>query len=847
MPQIANSGKQPQDLLKEKIIMTSIEEQIDEILTRLPLTDKFSFCHASSNFSISAKSYLGNLELRLSDGPHGVRQELGPDSWDPMDTDEDRSTYLPTGTALAATWNPEVAFLFGKVLGAEARNRGKDVILGPGINIIRTPLCGRNFEYFGEDPLHIARMAVPTIKGIQSQGVAACVKHYAANNQELNRHGVNAEMDERTLREIYLPGFHAAVVDGKCWTVMGAYNGFRKQHCCHHEYLINAILKGEWGFDGVFISDWGGTYTTAEAARYGLDLEMGTNKPYEDYLLGRPFREAIERGELDESLLNDKVRRVLRLMFRVGLFEASRPTGERNSPHHQQAALTVAREAIVLLKNEDAVLPLDRSQIKRLVVIGDNATAVHAAGGHSSGVKAHYEVTPLQGLRDRLGGDVEVSYFRGYPTSDDAVELIKPECLTIADEAAGTRGWKGAYFADHDFRKEAFFRADTSLDFEWKNVSPIETSAPGQFSVKWEAVLNPPETGTYEFILLGATQASLLIDGQIIVHRFEAGPETAYKSIKLESGLSYKLGVELRPNRPDIRLKLGWMPPWSKRDKRDDERMMAAAREGDAVLFFGGLNHQYDLEGADRKDMALHEGQNELISRLAELNPRTVVVLVSGSPVEMPWIDQIPAIVQMWYAGMEGGHAIADVLFGDVNPSGKLPMTFPAALTDSPAHALGDYAADTCLYSEGIFVGYRWFDARGIEPLFPFGHGLSYTTFKVSRFEIQQLEAVVRVKLELINTGQRAGAEVVQIYVGQPHSPVQRPKRELKGFAKIFLEPREMKQVTVDLSPEAFAYWSSEKNGWTVAPGEFVIEAGVSSRHLLAQQVVAISRHVRSS
>lgn len=821
--------------------MISIEQRIDELLSRMTLAEKVALCHGGSKFAVDPNARLGIPEFWMSDGPHGVRQELCRDSWDGMDTEEDRSSYLPTGTALAATWNPETARLFGKVLGGEARHRGKDVILGPGINIVRTPLCGRNFEYYSEDPHHISKMVVPAIEGIQSQGVAACVKHYAANNQELNRHGVDAQMDERTLREIYLPGFHAAIVEGHSWTAMGAYNLFRGQHCCHNEYLVNGILKGEWGFDGCYISDWGGTYSTEEAARYGLDVEMGTNKPYDEYYLARPFREALERGELDPALLEDKVRRVLRVMFRVGLFDGERPLGERNTPRHHQAALAIAHEGIVLLKNEGAILPLDRSRTKQLVVIGNNATVLHASGGESSGVKALYEVSPLQGLRDRLGGNVEITHFQGYPTSDVALELINPQYLGIADEKAGTRGWKGTYFADHNFQKEAFRRADSSLDFHWENASPVPGSAPGQYSVKWEAVLTPPESGAYEFVLQESMQGSFSIDGRVIVQWHDVGLETVCQTVQLKAGIAYKLQVELRPAYAPARFKLGWLPPGANRTQQNDPAMMDAVKNADAVLFFGGLNHQYDTESVDRKDMAFHEGQNALIARVAECNPRTVVVLVSGSPVELPWIGKVPAIVQMWYAGMEGGHAIADILFGDVNPSGKLPMTFPAALADSPGHALDDYAADVCHYKEGIFVGYRWFDARKIEPLFPFGHGLSYTSFALSHFKVEKQEAAVRVSLELSNTGPRPGAEVVQIYVGQVQCPVERPVRELKGFEKVFLQPGEIRRVELTLAREAFAYWSVEQNGWTVAPGEFVIEAGVSSRCILARETITVS------
>jgi beta-glucosidase len=818
----------------------SIEKRVAELMAQLTLVEKVSLCHAGSKFAVAAIPRLGIPEFWMSDGPHGVRHEICRDSWDPVDTEEDRSTYLPTGIALAATWNPEVAHRFGTVLGAEARHRGKDIILGPGINIARTPLCGRNFEYFGEDPHLIAALVAPEIRGIQSQQVAACVKHFAANSQELNRTGVDAQMDERTLREIYLPGFEAAVKAGDCITVMGAYNKFRGQYCCHNEHLVNHILKGEWNFEGSYLSDWAGVKDTMEAARFGCDLEMGTSDTYDKFFLGQSFREAIERGELSEELLNDKVRRNLRSMFRAGVFDPNRSPGERNTARHHQAALEIAREAIVLLKNDGNLLPLDVSKLQRLVVVGDNAVTRHAPGGHSSGVKALYEVTPLEGLRQRLGELVEIEYFQGYPTRRGELEAIDPGYLSIADEGSGTRGWKAHYWQKRYFAGEVIQRAEVAVDFEWDNVAPVPGSEAGQFSATWETMLMPPETGSYEFILVGSDQACLLIDGVVVLHRFEGGAETTGKSLELRAGIAYQLRVELWPSRPDLRVKLGWIPPWVRDVKEDDKALLDAVRRADAVLFFGGLSHQYDLEGTDRKDMALPEGQNELIARLADLTTKIAVVLVSGSPVEMPWVSHVPTIVQMWYAGMEGGHAIADILLGDTNPSGKLPITFPRLLGDSPAHALNDYDANACSYKEGVLVGYRWFDAKGIEPLFRFGHGLSYTTFALDRLRVKKEAAGVSVSLNISNLGERAGAEVVQVYVGQVSCSVERPVRELKGFAKVHLEPSESRRISVHLPKRAFAYWSLPIGDWTTEPGEFVIEVGVSSRKIMLRELIAL-------
>ena len=817
----------------------SIEQRITELMARMTLLEKVSLCHAGSKFAVAAIPRLGIPEFWMSDGPHGVRHEICRDSWDPVETEEDRSTYLPTGIALAATWNPQAAQRFGTVLGAEARQRCKDVILGPGINIARTPLCGRNFEYFGEDPHLIAALVAPQIQGIQSQQVAACVKHFAANSQELNRNAVDAQMDERTLREIYLPGFEAAVKEGGCITVMGAYNKFRGQYCCHNEHLVNRILKGEWNFDGSYISDWAGVKDTLEAANFGCDLEMGTSDAYDEFFLGRSFREAIERGEVGEDVLNDKVRRNLRSMFRAGVFDPNRSAGERNTARHQRSALEIAQEAIVLLKNDGEFLPLDASKLKRLVVVGDNAITRHAPGGHSSGVKALYEVTPLEGLRHKLGETIELEFFRGYPMGRGEFEAVDPQYLSIADEGSGTRGWRAHYWPQRYFAGEVLQRAEVAVDFEWDNVAPVPGSEPGQFSATWESVLVPPETGSYEFILVGSHQACLLIDGIVILHRFEGGAETTGKSIHLHADIAYQLRVELWPSRSDLRIKLGWIPPWVQKTEDDDEALLEAAKRADAVLFFGGLSHQYDLEGTDRKDMGLHEGQNELIARIAEVNAKTAVILVSGSPVEMPWVSQVPAILQMWYAGMEGGHAIADVLLGKINPSGKLPITFPRVLEDSPAHALDDYGPDVCSYKEGIFVGYRWFDAKRIEPLFPFGHGLSYTKFDLAGLKVERAAAGVSVSLSISNVGERAGAEVIQVYVGQVCCSVARPVRELKGFAKVYLEPSESRRIGVHLPKRAFAYWSVQTDDWKVEAGEFVIEVGVSSRQIMLRELIA--------
>jgi beta-glucosidase len=670
--------------------------RIEKILKKMTLEEKVALCHADSKFSVAGIPRLGIPALHLSDGPHGVREEISHDSWQPAGRDDDYSTYLPTGTALAATWNVEMARRFGDVLGAEARERGKDVILGPGINIQRTPLCGRNFEYLGEDPCLTARMIVPEIRAIQSHDVAACVKHFALNNQELDRDWVNVDVDEQTLREIYLPGFEAAVREARVRCVMGAYNQFRGGPCCQSAHLIRDILKGEWGFRGVLMTDWNVRgIDTWTAATNGLDLEMGTALPYDEFYFARPLREAVANGSVPVAVLDEKVRRMLRLMFEIRAMGGKRETGSRNTPEHQKTARAIAAEAMVLLKNE-SVLPFDKRKIKRLAVIGENATVKHAHGGWSSEIKTPYEITPLEGIAKKAGDSVEIIRAQGYKTAPQ-----------ISDEA--------------------------------------------------------------DVALIGEA--------------------------------------------------------------------VAAAKKADAVILVVGQNHRLDTEGSDRPDMKLHFGQNELIEAVLAANPNTAIVLVGGSAVEMPWIAKAPAVLQAWYAGMEGGSALADILFGDTNPSGKLPFTFPAKLADSPAHALGEYQAGHVEYKEGLLVGYRWFDTKKIEPLFPFGHGLSYTAFEYGDLKIENAQAkdgaVARVTLDLKNSGKREGAEVVQIYVqGPADSKIARPAKELRAFQKVFLRPGEHRTVRLALRARDFSYYDVAGKTWRIEPGTYNVLAGSSSRDM---------------
>lgn len=673
----------------EEDALRSLEARVESLLARMTLEEKIALVHGDSKFSTAPIPRLGIPRRWLTDGPHGVRQEVGPHTWTPAGRTDDFSTYMPVDVCLAATWNPGLAEEYGAVLGEEARARGKHVLLGPGVNVMRTPLNGRNFEYFGEDPHLASRMVVGYIRGVQSQQVAACVKHFAANNQEHERTTIDVRMDDRTLREIYLPAFKAAVQEAGVWTVMGAYNKFRGQYCCHNDFLLNAVLKREWGFEGLVVSDWAGAHDTDEAVRCGLDLEMGTEKPYPDYYLSTPFLEGIRSGKYPEELLDDKARRNLRVMIATGALDGREP-GFLNTSDHQETARRVAEEGIVLLKNEGGLLPLDCAKTKSIAVIGQNAILKFAAGGDSAGVKAFYEVTALEGIVGRAGEKVNVCFSLGY-APDGGAELI--------------------------------------------------------------------------------------------------------------------------------------------------ERAVEAARQADVVILVAGLNHDkpYDTEGADRPDMKLPFGQDALIQKVVEANPRTIVANVSGAPVDMEaWFDRIPAVLQAWYAGMEGGAALARVLFGDVNPSGKLPCTFPRRLEDSPAHALDAYPGrdGVTVYEEGLFVGYRWFDAKEIAPRLPFGHGLSYTAFAYENLRLAEADGRVTVRFDLVNAGGREGAEVAQVYVEDVAPRLPRPLRELKAFQKVLLGPGERRTVTLDLEPEAFAFFDPEQNAWVAEPGEFRIHVGGSSRDL---------------
>lgn len=702
------------------------EQRIDDALSRMTLQEKIRVLHAQSKFSAAGVPRLGFPDLWTDDGPHGVRPDVLWDEWDQAGQTNDSCVAFPALTCLAATWDTSMALAYGHSLGEEALYRGKDMILGPGVNIYRTPLGGRNFEYMGEDPYLASRMVVPYIKGLQSCGVSACVKHYALNNDEEYRHQVNVVVSDRALHEIYLPAFKAAVTEGGTWAIMGAYNLYKNEHNCHNQWLLNKILKHDWKFDGVVVSDWGGCHDLDEAVKNGLDLEFGTwtdgltmgaTNAYDNYFLSQPYLKAINEGKYSTKELDEKVRRILRLYFRTTM-NRNRPHGFLCSDAHYEAARKIAENGIVLLKNDAALLPINLQTTKRVLVVGENAVKMMTVGGGSSSLKVQREVSPLDGIKARLAAEgITVYYERGY---------------------------------------------------------------------------------------IGDTNG-------------------AYNGVTTGQNLD---------------------------DKRTEEQLIAdavaKAKGADYVIFIGGLNKSdyQDCEGHDRKNMDLPYAQNKVVAALAKANRRIVFVNISGNAVTMPWRGSVPAIVQGWFLGSEAGNALASVLVGDVNPSGKTPFTWPASLQDVGAHKLntypGTWRADKKIideeYKEGIYVGYRWADKEKTKPQFAFGHGLSYTTFKLSNARANAASMTrdgrITFTVNVKNTGKRAGAEVVQLYIHDVKASLDRPEKELKGFSKVWLQPGESKDVDITIDNSALSFYDEATQSWVSENGDFIALIGNAADNL---------------
>jgi beta-glucosidase len=794
-----------------------IEQRVDDLLSRMTLDEKMDLLAGKNGGETMDIPRLGIPSLKVIDGPHGV-------GWGT------KATCFPTDISMAASWNPGLVYSVGQALGDETRAAGRNVLLGPCVNIHRTPLGGRNFESFGEDPYLSGRMAVSYIKGVQSRKIGTSLKHYACNNQEWERTTISVELDERALREIYLPAFKAAVTEADPWTVMGAYNKVRGKWCCENPMLLNDILKHEWGFKGFVVSDWGATHSVADAANAGLDLEMGGPG---EYFNRNRMGAAVKAGEVKESVIDDKVSRLLRVFFLAGLFDKPDPAlaGSISTPEHLALARQLAEEAITLLKNDRGTLPLDVRKLKKIAVIGPNAAVARLGGGGSSTVQPESSVSPLQGIRNLCGADVEVGYAQGCSTSE--LQTIDTQYLLPPDAKPGEHGLKAEYFANKDLAGDpAVTRIDPQVNFDWGGGSPDPAIPGDNFSARWTGRMTVPVTAKYALGLAADDGFRLFLDGELFIDHWVLHSGSAVtKEVALEGGREYDVKIEYFENLGGAVAKFGWV----RSDNMLDEAV-ALARNADLVLLFMGLSSVMEGEGYDRPSLRLPEDQDELIKAIAEANPNTVVVLNNGTPVEMdPWLDSVPAVVEAWYPGQAGGDAVAGVIFGKVNPSGKLPFTFPKKLADNPTFGNYPGSDNVVHYAEGIFVGYRYYDTKNVEPLFPFGHGLSYTTFEYSDLNIDgkiDNGLKINISLSVKNSGSRAGDEVVQLYVRDIASSLERPLKELKAFKKVGLKPGETKQVQFELGERDLAFYDPARGRWVAEPGEFEILAGSSSRDI---------------
>ncbi|MBD0777093.1 glycoside hydrolase family 3 C-terminal domain-containing protein [Maribacter sp. ANRC-HE7] len=706
-----------------KEISLDNEKKIDSLIALMTLEEKVGMLHGQSMFANGGVERLGIPKLHMTDGPLGIREEISQDSWAPAGWNNDFATYYPAAGSVAATWNPELSYKFGNSVGQEARARNKDMLLSPAINIIRTPLGGRTYEYFTEDPFLNKKLAVPFIVGIQDNDVMACVKHFAVNNQETNRDFVDVNTDERTLREIYLPAFKASVTEANAYSVMGAYNKFRGDFLCENDYMQNKILRDEWGFRGIVVSDWSAVHSTVKTLENGLDIEMGTRKPFNEYFLADKLIAAAKAGEISEEEIDKHVRRILRVLFQVKAIDSTaRTKGSLATEEHYKDAYDIAAESIVLLKNDSNLLPLQLEEVNSIAVIGNNATKKNALGGFGAGVKTKREVTPLDGLKNKLPENIKINYAEGY----------------------------------------------------------LERYTQNDNDQKAELTLNTPRT------------------------------VTELDTDKLNEALE-------------------------------------AAKNSDMAIIFAGSNRDYETEASDRKDLSLPFGQEELIQKVLEVNPNTIVVMIAGAPFDINMIkEKSSTLIWSWFNGSEGGHALADVILGNVNPSGKLPWTMPKKIEDSPAHATHSFPGnESVTYKEGILVGYRWFDTKKIEPLYPFGFGLSYTDFEFSDIstskELYTEEDEIQINFTIKNIGDRDGKEVAQLYVSHPGSAVEKAAKELKGFKKVFVKSGESQNTVINIPVKELAYYQEASKNWVVEKGTYILKIGNSSRNILQEVSIKIN------
>ncbi len=809
-------------------------DRSETLLRELTLDEKIVLLAGADTWHTHAIPRLGIPALKVSDGPNGVRGEQ-------KDTRSQTSASFPAGVAMGATWNPDLVYRIGQALAEECKTKGAHVLLGPTVNLHRHPLAGRNFECFAEDPYLLARMAVAYISGLQSQGVGACVKHFVCNDQEFERFTISAEVDERTLHEIYLPPFKAAVQEAGVWTLMTAYNRVNGTYVSENDYLLRDILKGAWGYDGLVMSDWYGTYSDRVPSG-GLDLEMpGPGR----WMAPDKVREVLRCGDLTEEQINDKVRRLLRTLERVGALEHPEPVAERSVDHpaHRELIRRAGAEAIVLLKNDAGLLPIRPGHVRRVAIIGRPAAHVAFQGGGSAEVHPHYVVQPLDAIRQRYGQEVEIVHAPG-PSLHRFFPLLDPAGLCAADGTPGkvtVQQYANTELAG-DPDKE-FLAAGSEL--AWFGMQTPELDLQ-HFSVRLTGSWTPPADGVYTFSLAAVGRARWWFGGEKRLDwwaEYDLEPPANFNGIAmpwkearvalaLEAGRTYPFIVEFAsPAAGRWRaVRLGCLPPEPADPIAEAEAVAAAA---DVAVVFAGLTPEWESEGQDRESLSLPAAQDELIARVAAANPNTVVVLNVGSPVVMPWLDRVKAVLQMWYLGQEAGNAIADVLFGAADPGGRLPTTFPRRIQDTPAYINYPGENGRVRYGEGLFVGYRYYDKRDLAPLFPFGHGLSYTDFAYSNLrlsaDVLTPDDLLTLSVDVRNTGDRPGSDVVQVYVRDVASRLVRPEKELKAFAKVHLQPGQTQTVTLTLDRQALAYYDPAAAGWVVEPGEFEVLVGRSA------------------
>ena len=812
-----------------------MKNRIEELLKQMTLEEKVSMLAGSDAWHTQSVERLSIPAIKVTDGPHGARGAIakgGPPS-----------VSFPVGTAMASTWNTELIGRVGVALGEETKAKSAHILLGPTVNIHRSPLAGRNFECYSEDPHLTSRIAVAFISGVQNQNVGACIKHYVCNDSEFERMSISSEVGERALREIYLSPFRVAVKEAEPWVVMASYNKVNGIFASENKCTLTDILKEEWGFKGFVVSDWGGTRDTVLTANGGLDLEM----PGPARVMGDKLLKAVNDGLVGKQVIDDKVRRILRIIIKSGAFENPDEAPERaiDKPEHRRLARETAVEGIVLLKNERNVLPLDEHRIKSIAVIGPNAKAARIMGGGSSRVNPHYAVTPWDGISKRCGDgsrDIKVSYQQGC-TNHKRGPVISEEWLIPSGGQEG-RGLTGEYFNNLDLAgAPVLTEVCRELDIIWSGeISPLVDK--DEFSIRWTGEFVAPETGTYTFSLISVGLSRLYIGDELVIDNwtkqilgeayYGAGTKEMVAQVDMTAGQPHDIKAEYSKVNASFfgALRLGCLPPVP---ADSIERAAALAAASDAALVFVGTSDEWESEGYDRADMELPGDQVELVKKVAAANKNTIVVLNTGAPVAMgQWIDQVPSVVEAWFPGQECGNAIADILFGDVNPSGKLPTTFPKRLEDNPAYINYPGENGKVLYGEGIFVGYRYYDKKKIEPLFPFGHGLSYTSFEYSDLEIgsteYEAEDSIEITVDVKNTGKQEGKEVVQLYVRDVESSLVRPEKELKAFKKVALRPGETKTVHFTLGKDALSFYDPQQKQWIAEAGEFEIMIGSSSR-----------------